>query len=428
MISFWGCNNENSIGVGLLPDGDLINVRSKVVKDAISAYTFNENLIRTDEAKNSLLGSFSDSLFGVTTVDFATQFRLYEFPKFGKNAKADSIRLYLYYRLIYGDTLTQQNFKVYELQQSINPDSDYKQDVDLKSMVYPKLLGEVNYRPKVKLDSATRDTFYQLITIPVDISIAQKLISADSLTMVNNDKFLNYFKGMYVETKKLTGKGGTLLSLEASSTSSFQGSALVLYYHNDDIKKVAGGDSALIMPYVVSQYSARVNRISHDYSSAPFYSQLNKETRKDSLIYVQATGGLKAKVQIDDLSSWADSANVAINKAELIFQIDTVASQVHKFAPPNQLLFTVIDSTGVERLPIDYVFSPTFYGGALQKDYTYHFNITQHVQQIIEGTAQNRGFFLTPAVKSSEGNRVVLKGSTSKTGIRLIITYSKFRT
>jgi hypothetical protein len=149
---------------------------------------------------------------------------------------------------------------------------------------------------------------------------------------------------------------------------------------------------------------------------------------EDSLIYVQATGGLKAHVLIDELSSWRDSVNTAVNKAELIFQIDTIVSQVHKYRPPLQMLFTIVDSTGVERLPVDYVFNPSFYGGGLRSDYTYHFTITQHIQEIIIGNAQNYGFYLTPAQKNNEANRVVLKGGSSATGIKLIITYSKYAT
>ena len=141
---------------------------------------------------------------------------------------------------------------------------------------------------------------------------------------------------------------------------------------------------------------------------------------------MQATGGLKSKILIDELSSWGDSVNTAINKAELIFQIDTIASEVHKYTPPLQMLFTIVDSVGVERLPIDYVFNPSFYGGALRSDYTYHFTITQHIQEIIIGNARNYGFYLTPAQKNNEANRVVLKGSTSATGIKLLVTYSKY--
>jgi hypothetical protein len=422
VIAFAGCEEQSSIGVEVLPAGDLLTIRSTTQANILS-FTHSEDSIRTDEATKSLLGSFTDSLFGNTTIGFATQFRLYDFPDFGPNPKADSIRLYLYYRVIYGDTITKQKFKVYELESPLDVDSRYTQNTDLRSMS-SGLIGELEYKPKIRQDSTTKDTFYQLINIPIDISIAEKLITADSLQMINNDVFLEYFKGLYIETEKQTTQGGAILQLEAVQKGTFNGSALVLFYHNDSIKSKAGGDSALIMPYIISSFSARVNRIEHDYTQTPFYQNLNSVTIQDSLIYVQATGGLKSRILIDNLSSWKDSVNIAINKAELIFQIDTVASQVKKFPPPLQMLFTVVGADGKEFLPKDYVFNPSFYGGGLRKDYTYHFNITQHIQEVIDGNAANLGFFLTPAQKNNQANRVVLKGATSKTGIKLVITYA----
>ena len=424
VMSLAGCEDKSSIGVEVLPAGDLISVRNTIQNTR--SFTFTEDSIRTDESSKSLLGSFTDSIFGNTTIGLAAQFRLLEFPDFSKNAQVDSIKLYMYYRIIYGDTITKQKFKVYELESPLDIDSKYYQDVDLKSMSYNKLIGDYEYTPKIKQDSATADTFYQLINIPIDISLGEKLINADSLDMVSADAFLKYFKGLHIETEKQTAQGGAILSLELLSQGSFKGSALALFYHNDSLKSEISGDSVLIMPYIISNYSARVNSIQHDYTQTPFYDKLNTETVEDSLIYVQATGGLKSRILIDELSGWRDSANTAINKAELIFQIDTVASQIHKYQPPLQMLFTIVDSTGVERLPIDYVFNPSFYGGGLRKDYTYHFTITQHLQEIIDGNAKNYGFYLTPAQKNNQANRVVLKGSTSKTGIKLIVTYSKY--
>ena len=439
-VLFTACKKESSIGLELLPSGDLITIKSKAIKDDVSAYTFSENHIRTDERPHSLLGSIKDPVFGTTTVDMAAQFRLYNFPDFGENPEVDSVKLYLYYRVIYGDTLTYQKFKVYELSESIYPDVydsttsssvvyPYYQDVDLKSMASIQLLGEREYRPRVLLDSTTLDTFYQLITIPIDVSLGEKLMAADSLQMSRTDLFVKYFKGLLIETEPVTDQGGTILSMESVPNTSvgFQGSALALFYSNDSIRNLANGDSSLVVPYIISPNSARVNSIVHDYSDTPFFGHLDSDAIEDSLIYVQATGGLKAKVTIDDLNSWADSVNTAINKAELIFQIDTAASQLKEFPPPAQLYLTYIDSTNAEQLPDDYFTSYLYYGGFLNTDdYSYHFNITQHLQDIIEGRIVNRGFYLTTGRKADQANRVVLKGSTSTKGIRLIITYSKF--
>ena len=435
LTAFYGCNDYSSIGLEVLPSGDLLTIKNTLIKEDISSFTHSEDSIRTDEATQSLFGSFNDSLFGVTTIDFATQFRLSGFPDFGEhNPQPDSIKLYLYYRVIYGDTITKQRLKVYELESPIDRDLEYKQDVDLKGLASDELLGQVEFTPKVKLDSASQDTFYQLIKIPLDFSLAEKLFYADSANLVSNDIFLEYFKGLYIESEKISTQGGAILTLETLGSGNFSGSGVVLFYHNDSLKSKVDvkKDSVLLMPYEVSQFSARINHIDHDYSNTPFYHNLNSTTDEDSLIYVQSTGGLKSKIFIDNLSSWKDSVTIVgtniirygINKAELIFQIDTVASQVHRFPPPQQLLF-LVDTIGNSKLPIDYNFSPTFYGGTLRDDYTYHFNVTQQLQEIINGKFENLGFSLVPAFKNSQANRVVLKGSTSKTGIKLSITYTK---
>lgn len=433
-VFFFGCTKTNELGMELLPSSDLIQVKNTEIKDDIAAYTFSEDSVRTDERSKSLLGSFNDPKFGNTTIDFATQFRLNSYPHYGTNPVADSVKLYLYYRTVYGDTVTPQRLRAYELESPLDVDAKYYENVDLKSMASSQLLGEVQFTPQITQDSATSDTLYQLIVMNLDISLGEKLVNADSLQMINNDVFLNFFKGLYIETEKIMGEEGSILSLDAASNSSFQGSALLVYYNNDE-NMAADTPDTLSMPYIITQYSARVNHIEHDYSGTAFAGNLNSETNPDSLIYIQSTGGLQSKITIDNLTNWRDSIHVgqnndtipyAINKAELVFQVDTLASNVEKYPAPSQLLFIAVNDDGTQYLPVDYVFSPSFYGGYLNKnDYTYRFNITQHIQQIIDGVVNNNGFYLTTAKKASEANRVILKGSTSNPGIKLIITYSK---
>ena len=434
---FYSCNEPNDLGMDLLPTNDLVKISSLVEKESISSFTFTEDSIRTDEASRSLLGIFDDPQFGKTTINFASQFRLQYQPDFGTNPVVDSVRLFLYYRFLYGDTTTMQRINIYELNESLiidttntsggSYDYPYYQDVDLKSMASPAKIGELGFIPEVAQDSASGDTLYQVLKVPIDISLGEKLVYADSSLTKNNDVFLEYFKGLYIEAEKDDPEGGTIITLEASSAGSFQGSALLVYYNNDENIAEEEPDT-LYNAFVITNLSARVNSISHDYSGTPFEPNLNNDTGPgDSLIYVQTTGGLKSKIFIDNLSLWQDSVNTAINKAVLVFQIDTIASDLEKFPPPSQLLFTYINEDGGEFLPVDYSFSPTFYGGRLNTDnYTYSFNITQHLQQIIDGETENLGFYLTTAFKNNEAKRVILKGSSSNTGIRLIVTYSKY--
>jgi hypothetical protein len=459
VIIFAGCNQSNDLGMELLPSTDLIEVKSVVLKESFSSFTHREDSIKTDEQIASLLGSFNDPIFGNSTINYAAQFRLKSFPDFGTNAEVDSIKLFLYYQGIYGDTTSNQTIKVYELESSIDKDEDYTNTFDLKSLASNVPVGQISLNPKSnEIDDNVRN--YELMEIPLDISLGEKLINLDSTVLSNNDVFLKAFKGLYIASSGIIEGDGAIIRFKSHnyenlkdnqslfsailsaltitiildndtielSVDSFDdiGVGYIQLYYNNDENKLKEEQEKLFHYYFISENSARINSITHNYSGTPFEANLNSETEEDSLIYVQPNGGLQSKIFIENLTNWQDSTNTAINKAELIFQIDTAASQVDKFAPPSQLLFTVIDENGDEFLPIDYLFSPSFYGGYLYPDYTYRFNITQHLQQIIEGKAENYGFFLTTAQKSSEANRVVLKGSTSETGIKLIITYSKF--
>jgi len=433
------CNEKNELGLELLPGEDLINVKSVEVKSDISAFTFSEDNIVTSEHSTNLLGSINDPVFGNTTMSFASQFRLTSYPDFGDNPVADSTFLILYYRVIYGDTLTAQNLKVYEMEEPLSADIQYTQETDVKLMASTNVLGELTFTPKVELDSTTADTLYQYLKIPLDNEFGNKIVMADSLDLSTNDAFLNLIKGLYVEAQKLTtSESGTLLSIETVPTSTFNGSVLAIYYNNDENRIKQEVDTltpdTLSRVFRITQYSAKVSNITHDYTGTPFENSLNQEEEQQTKIFIQPTGGLKSKILIDNLLSWQDSAKTAINKAELVFQIDTITSNKDSYPPPSRLILTYIDPKGVEKLPVDAGFNTYFYDGYLRSDYTYHFNITQHLQRIIDYTdpsdednyVGNQGFFLTTGQRPDIANRVVLEGANQPDGIKLVITYSKY--
>jgi hypothetical protein len=439
VITFWGCTDEiNKAGLGILPTGDLVTVRKWVSKnDMIKAYIMTDVKQRTDEPAINLLGTFNDPIFGKTTADFACQFRLNSYPDFTKNAQPDSLVLYLYYTEVYGDTITPQKMNVYELASDLSLDGKYYQDVNLKGLSNSELLGEKSYLPKFRLDSLTnkygstkkapKDTVIQEIAIKLDQKLIQKLMTADTLTLSDNDKFIKYFKGLYVQAGDLN-TGGAIMNIftVAALNSRAQGSYLVLHYHNSE-------KDSLFYSYGVNSNAARVSRFYHDYSTTKFAANLDKQVAQDSLIYLQTTGGLRNKIVIPNLGAWSDSTNFAINKAELIFQVDSTITDLTKLLPPEQLILAAIgksvktQSDSIYYLS-DFSFSSQYFGGTYNsKDKTYRFNIAKHLQEIIEKKKgkENLGFYLEPYVKNSIYRRVVLKGATSKTGIRLEITYSK---
>jgi len=433
VITFLSCTNDPNTGLGVLPTGDLVKV-AKVTDSNIKSFTVTDEKVRTDESQFNLLGVFNDPVFGKTTADFACQYRLSGFPGFFRNAHIDSLVLYLGYKEIYGDTInprTTQHFKVYELASDLPFDEKFYQDIDLKGMSKGEVLAEKNYVPKFKLDSLTnkygstkklpKDTVSQEISFKLSSTLINKLLAADSLTNSDNDKFLQHFKGLYVEAGDVSQKGA-LMKIE--------GSGLLMYYHKDnDTLKYS-------FLYTNNKAASRVSRFTHDYTTTTFAANLNSELNQDSLIYLQTSGGLRSKILIPNLGIWSklipelkgnkDTTRLTINKAELIFKLDTIISEPRIYKQAEQLVFSVIDSLGKTYLPSDHTFSPTYYGGTYNSsDNTYRFNIAQHIQDVIKKKKKNYGFYLETAYKNSTSRRVVLKGASSKTGIKLEITYSR---
>ncbi len=419
------CDDPGELGMELLPNTDLISVRS-IIDYNNPAFICSEDSLRTDETEKSLLGSMTDPLFGRTTIDLACQYRLTYYPDYQEDAVADSVFLYLFYKNFYGDTLTPQKLTIYELDQPIYDTEKYYQDADLPAWKKEPSLGEITFIPKRKIaiDTLTGsiDTLYQTLKIPLDRSLANKIVKADSTHLTDIDAFLGYFKGLYIEVAEVSEKG-TILTLDLLSNSTINGSAVLIHYHETNPE--SGEPDTLSTPLIVTNMSARVNRYRHDYSETPFAGQLDKEQTNAGNLYLQSTGGLRSKVFLPGLNSWKDSVNVAINKAELVFRIDTTVSNLSAFPPPNRLLLTIIDEDGQEFLPKDYSFSSSYYGGTLNtSDYSYRFNIAQHIQEILKGNFTNNGFYLSTANKTGEYRRVVLEGE-DQNGIELRIAYSK---
>jgi len=432
-LIFWGCTNDiNDFGKDLLLPGDLIGVwkDSVFTESNIKAFTATDGNQRTDEPRFDLLGTFNDPIFGKTTADFACQFRLTAYPDFSNDAQADSLVLYLLYMENYGDTITPQQLKVYKLASDLSFDGKYYQG--LEGVTKGELLADYSYVPKFKLDSLSstygstkedpKDTVIQEIAIKLNPSLMNYLMEADTLIWSDNVKFLQYFKGLYVEAGDLS-QGGSIMKIYTLAA----GSRMVLHYHNSE-------EDSLIYSYTINQSSARVSHYEHDYSTTAFAANLDQEEIQDSLVYLQTTGGLRTKIFIPNLENWRDSGNIAILQAELIFKVDTIISEPRIYLPPEQLQLAAIDAKGESYWPTDYTFSPLYFGGWYNSvDNTYRFNIAKHMQELIKKKTEttysinNYGFYLETTNKNSSYRRMALKGPTSKTGIRLKITYSKIK-
>lgn len=445
LVMLGGCKSDlNKTGYDLLLPGALVSPRKAILdKTKMKAFTVTDEIQRTDEPAYNLLGTLNDPVFGKTTADYACQFRMTGLPKFKLDSQIDSMVLIMSYRSFYGDTVTAQKFNAYELTSDLG-DADktkYYQDVDLKAMTNGEKVGSITYYPTHRdslhsTDSKVRDTITMNIRIKLNESLTKKLVelSLSSLEINKtepNIPFLQSFKGLYIETEEGT-QGGAIMRTHPYAIAIYSRTTASL-----------PRDSIRTTYFDVTSNSVCVSRFVHDYSTTAFAANLDSLDQQDDKIYLQTTGGLASRIFIPELNNWRDSVGCAINKAELIFTVDQAVSDTAKFKPPYQLILSAIGkkvNTQIDSLyfPSDLGFSQAYYGGIYnKKDGTYRFNLAKHMQEFITKSTKkkdisgylkdNYAFYLSMANRNSSFSRVVLKGATSDVGIRMEITYSKYK-
>lgn len=413
-VIFYSCEKDpSSLGLDLQPESDRIN--GLTFESGLKAYSLSEDSLTTDERSLSLLGSYTDPVFGTSSAAFLTQMRLSTTNvSFGTTPQADSIVLYLDYRgTYYGDTNTTQNISVYELDSSLNYDDTYYSNLDPTQLIPNNtLLATKTYTPKPN-DS--------ILSITLSNTFANKIINATSTDLKDNVEFLKFFKGFYVKTDSITS-GGAIIYFNLLSALT----KVTLYYQNTS-------NDSLKFDFLINSSCARINLFKHNYSTTTI--SINDSLSQDSLLYLQAMSGLLGKIKLrpEELSNLN---NVAIIKAELILPVDDSHSDTNFYKIPNKLLLVCYNASGKYEFVPDYLVGDSYFGGYFSNsDKSYHFNISRYVQQVINGYETSSytgvekrtdyGLALIVGDNRVSANRVVLKSPYHTNGMKLSITYLK---
>ncbi|RLD61438.1 MAG: hypothetical protein DRJ01_07935 [Bacteroidetes bacterium] len=415
IISF-SCNDDASmIGLEIQPNSDKITVSYDSIA-SISAYTLFDDSMMYQNPAYSIFGSYVDPIFGNTKSGFTFSIN----PRYlnanfddSLNLKADSLVIYFSYNSYYGDTLTPQHFKFYELTDSINIDSSY--------------LSQINLEDYYNKDSVLLDTIIKPRpndTLPLSIKlpthIGQRFIDADTSVYSNTLNFIDFFKGFYLTTNQVDG-GGSLLSYNLSSTST----VITLYYSgpNDTVSRS--------FDFIVNSTN-RYNIYNHDYTNSKI-NNVGDSTYIDSVIYLQPMNGLKGKIEIPDLSLLTNQEQIIINKAELILETgDSIITQSDIYKIPSNLKIKGIDDDGGTILLQDYIKSTSTGLYYANQPYdtdskSYKFIITQYIQDLIKQGKNNCSFYISIPNSNYSTNRVVLKNSRQNKDIKFLITYTKLQ-
>lgn len=421
---FASCNDDGSLGLDLLPNNDGIGV-FKADTFTLKSYTIREDSLAVQQPSRILFGELDDPVFGISRVAASYQVRLLtENIILGNNLQADSLVLALSYEGYYGDTLSPVILTVYELDESLSQDSIYysNQFVAYK----PTPLARFTYDPRPNSVSEVnepqingQDSIFKyagVLRIPLSTETAQRILDASgTANLQNNTNFLQFFKGVYI-TAERANSSDLGVSLHFVPVSLRNG--LFLYYKADGLRQR--------FDMLANNESARRNHFAFDYQGSLVGSRLNDTSSSIEATYLQAGGGVKTLLKMPYLRNLVSTHDVAINKAELHFELIPNSNDA-PFVQPNRIFVIAADSTGSNATSLMPDLVEPYYGG-FYEDGKYKFIITRYIQQLLLTNDPDYGMVLIPNNTVGSLNRTILGSSNSNLHKpRLVITFTKLK-
>lgn len=411
------CKKEGDIGLeqqineeglyGKLVDTNTIQLFS--VKD--------DSLISSNYVRNQV-GEFNDPIFGKTKASVAFHALL---PKnnvdFGTGAVLDSIVLVMGYPSnkadrFYGDSTSRIEMKLYQIDDIISKDSTYYSNKNFTLKGSP--LGTLNYQPRpddsitvqnIREDKAdTVIKIYPQMRMRLNDAFGNELLSKSGQTdLSSSSAFLAAYKGFYLTSTLISGDGG-IMSFDLTNTNR---TYIVMYYR-------VGADTTNFV-FNINSNSARINKYEHDYTGTVVQNALSDSTSGNNKVYIQSLGGLRAKMRWPNISNLLDSGNIAINKAELIVQLDPGSND--KYSTINSMAVFGRNTANKEQLLNSASYNST------KKEY--RIDLTRTVQMILGKQLEYKELYLEDFSKQIQPRRSVVAGINSLTPIKLRIFYTK---
>jgi len=403
-LLFIGCNKKpDQVGIGLQPT----TAELSVVFDnstGLLAHSIPEDSVRTDVnvIQSGLLGSMMDPTFGRTTAEIYSQFRLEENGhNFGTGAVLDSLVLSLAYSSFYGDSMSSQTVRIYELDSAMNVDSAYYSNETISD--YGVEVGVKTFIPKPGDSVMVGDNLMPAqLRIRLNDDFAQKIMDADENVFDDNENWLEFMKGLRITADHVSSDGGIMIFDMFSSNT-----ALTIYYKTGDPA------DTLSFTFLSNSNCARFSAYDHneylDASAGLTAQVIHGDTALGAeIFYLQSMGGIKAQIRLPDIQEFFADGPVAINEAKLIFNVVDDGSDL--VGPPQLGLAKINEDGDYETLP-DAVEASSYYGGFLNESETqYYFRISRHVQQVLTGESPNYPLVLLISGASYRANRVILHG------------------
>ncbi len=457
--------SDSPVGIGLLPQTDLIGASYIEFTPDIAYSTYNRNnytLPSTRLSNSSLLGSINDPVFGRTDASIYCSFETsYNSGGIGQidfngTPSLDSAVLTLTYNyqpgtstIFVGDTADQLSLDVYPLQYNLSPDTTYystgnnyyytgtggyaKNPIPYnatKSLLYGghsfSFTPHLNWFAPLKKDTNVYGPPQLKLRLATDF--AEGIFPSN---ITDNGKFQQAFKGLFITTKHSIlpqpAYGSIFfVYLDANSYVSF-------YYHVGNEKRPPAN-------FICNGGTCnRFSYFKHDYgiASSDLQTQLNTHYDTTKLnyannLYIQGCAGVGIVLKFPNLAAWANSLpfNITINKAELALKTDRSNTNFYNLTtyPLPGRLYLEGDTLGGPKGLIE---DPYSFGGYYDlTNSQYLIELPNTVSQIVNRKTVSTKFYVSAYNAALFQERLIIGGNSATTPypVKLRVWYTKLTT
>ena len=455
--------NDSPVGIGILPQGDIITGTYKDFFPSVSYTHFrkSDSILLTSRLSNSiLLGSLNDPVFGRTDASIYCSFETPYSPgslngniQIFSGSHLDSAVLTIGYdyqpgtaAIFVGDTSDPLSLNIYPLKYNLNTDSNYYSSGNnyyFTGTGFP-FQGPIPYDESNSLIQGGKSILFNPSLLwykpikkdtnaynPPQLKIRLRDDFSEGLfaNLNNNATFQQYMKGMFITTKHSIlpqPSYGSLFFVYMDGNT-----YITFYWHNPGISIQNS------LPFYCNGSTCnRFSYFKHDYTigSPDLLNQLNhpdsiKGSNNYEHVYLQGAAGAGVVLNFDSLLNWVDS-NITINKAELILKTDRSNSDFYNlnmFPLPGRV-YLEGDTLGGPRGLVENIYTFGGYYDVLNNQYL--IEIPHTVGQIINRKTLSTKFYLTVYNGALFPERLVLGGTGNKNGyaIKLRVWYTKLTT
>jgi hypothetical protein len=384
LVLFVGCKKDHSIlGVDVQPSVDELNA-DYLANLPVTAHTFLNDSVASFNQRYKFIGTNIDPYFGKTDIGLYLNNNInLTNLDFGVNSVLESAEIILAVDnfVFSGDTAAKLTFSIFPLD---------------SSLIYGGVYSSTNTRlyNKNALINTHTGSYSQMssgqtvLRIKVDSQFATNLMH-DTPNLTNNTVFQAKYKGFYIATSISGNSEGIIFKADLQDAIS----GFYLHYKNGS----ASTDTIVDFKFLFSGISAvRLNTVKFD-PIQTLKNQFQDSSLGATNLYLKGMGITKLKIQIPFLKDYSDSFQVAVNRAELILNVDPSFINQGRYSKPARLILLSIDSIGREKFLTDY-FNATDYGrydgNYDASNNRYVFNLAREAQLIFRGKKKNNGFYL----------------------------------